>query len=136
MKISGIIVVALGMMLAGGCMSSAPTTVEKQGAEYEVIANSLLLNNHIKIVERNTRLVNGLLEAQIRGQNVKNKDIQFEYRFVWLDRDGIRLDTEMTTWKPLALHAKEVAMMSAIAPSPEATDFLMAVRFAHQSKRW
>lgn len=136
MKIHGILIVTLAAAMAGGCMSSAPTTVEKQGAEYEVIANSLLLNNHIRIVERSTRLVNGLLEAQIRGQNVKNKDIQFEYRFVWLDSDGIRLDTGMSIWKPLALHAKETAMMSAVAPTPEATDFLMAVRFAHQSKRW
>jgi len=42
----------------------------------------------------------------------------------------------MTTWKPLALHAKEVALMTGIAPTPEATDFLMAVRFAHQATRW
>ena len=136
MKIYGIMAAVLAMTLVSGCYSSAPTTVEKQGADYKVIANSLLLNNHIRVVERSTRLVNGLLEAQVRGQNVKDKDVQFEYRFVWLDKDGVRLDTEMTTWKPLALHAKEVALMTGIAPTPEATDFLMAVRFAKQSKRW
>ena len=136
MRIFGILGAVLAAGLMGGCLSSAPTTVEKQGSEYKVIANSLLLNNHIRVVERSTRLVNGLLEAQVRGQNIKGKDIQFEYRFVWLDKDGVRLDTEMTTWKPLALHAKEVALMTAIAPTPEATDFLMAVRFAQQSSRW
>jgi uncharacterized protein YcfL len=132
----GIPGVVLAMALMGGCLSSAPTTVEKQGSEYKVIANSLLLNNHIRVVERSTRLVNGLLEAQVRGLNLKGRDVQFEYRFVWLDKDGIRLDTEMTTWKPLALHAKEVAYMAGLAPSPEAADFLMAVRFAQQSTRW
>lgn len=126
----------LALALTGGCVSSAPTTVEKQGAEYTVIANSLVLNNHIRVVERSTRLVNGVLEAQVRGQNIKSKDIQFEYRFVWLNQDGIRLDTGMTVWKPLSLHAKEVAMMTGMAPTPEATDFLMAVRFAQQSRRW
>ena len=136
MKIYGILTAVLVMALVGGCLSSAPTTVEKQGAEYKVIANSLLLNNHIRVVERSTRLVNGLLEAQVRGQNVKGKDVQFEYRFVWLDADGVRIDTELTTWKPLALRAKEVALMTGIAPTPEATDFLMAVRFAQQSTSW
>lgn len=136
MKIYGISVALLGSVLLGGCLSSAPTTVEKQGSEYTVVANSLLLNNHIRVVERSTRLVNGLLEAQVRGQNVKKADVQLEYRFVWLDKDGIRMDTEMTTWKPLALHAKEVALMTGIAPAPGAVDFLMAVRFAQQSKRW
>lgn len=127
---------ALMCGLAGGCVSSAPTTVEKQGAEYKVTANSLVLNNHIRVVERSTRLVNGLLEAQVRGQNVKGKDVQFEYRFVWLDKDGVRIDTGMTVWKPLGLHAKEVALMTGLASSPEAVDFLMAVRFAQQSNRW
>ncbi|NCC60132.1 MAG: DUF1425 domain-containing protein [Verrucomicrobiae bacterium] len=132
-SIAGAILIAV---MAAGCISSAPTTVEKSGGEYKVIANSMLLNNHIRVLERSTRRVNGLLEAQVRGLNIKGKDVQFEYRFVWLDQDGIRLDTEMTTWKPLALHAKEVAFMTGIAPTPEATDFLMAVRFAHQSTRW
>lgn len=136
MKIYPAFIALLIVVLAGGCLSSAPTTVEKHGSGYKVIANSLLLNNHIRVVERSTRRVNGLLEAQVRGQNIKGKDVQFEYRFVWLDQDGIRLDTEMTTWKPLALHAKEVALMTGIAPTPEATDFLMAVRFAHQATRW
>ncbi len=136
MRFYGMLGVVLALALGGGCVSSAPTTVEKQGSEYRVVANSLLLNNHIRVVERSTRLRNGLLEAQVRGQNVKNKDIQFEYRYVWLDQDGIRIDTQMTVWKPLALHAKEVAMMNGIAPTPEATDFLMAVRFAQQSTRW
>ncbi len=122
--------------LAGGCVSSAPTTIEKQGAEYRVTANSLVLNNHIRVIERSTRLVNGLLEAQVRGQNVKSKDIQFEYRFVWLDKDGVRLDTGMTAWKPLGLHAKEVALMTGRASTPEAVDFIMSVRFAQQSNRW
>ncbi|MFH0907649.1 MAG: hypothetical protein V1929_02665 [bacterium] len=67
--------VVLPLAFAGGCRSSAPTTVEKQGAEYTVVANSLLLNNHIRVAERSTRLVNGLIEAQVRGQNVKSKDV-------------------------------------------------------------
>jgi uncharacterized protein YcfL len=124
------------VVLVGGCLSSAPTTVEKHGSEYKVIANSLLLNNHIRVLERSTRRVNGLLEAQVRGQNIKGKDVQFEYRFVWLDQDGIRIETQSSTWKPMALHAKEIALMKGMAPSPEATDFLMAVRFAHKSTRW
>lgn len=130
------LIALLIVVLAGGCFSSASTTVEKRGAEYKVTANSLLLNNHIRVVDRSTRRENGLLEVQVRGQNVKGKDVQFEYRFIWLDEDGIKLDTQMTTWKPLSLHAKEEAFMTGIAPTPEATDFLMAVRFAHQATRW
>ena len=127
---------ALALGLFSGCMTSGGTDVDKSGGTYRVTANSMLLNNYIRVTERSTRLVNGLLEAQIRGQNVKNKDVQFEYRFVWLDSDGIRLDTEMSIWKPLALHAKEQAFMTGVAPTPDAVDFLMTVRFAQKSSRW
>jgi len=135
MKAFGIVGLVLAM-LGAGCTSSAPTTIEKQGAEYKVTANSMVLDNHIRVVERSTRITNGLLEAQVRGQNITGKDVQFEYRFVWLDKDGMKIDTEMSVWKPLALHAKEIAMMSGLAPTPEAVDFLMSVRFAQSSTRW
>ena len=136
MKIYSVFSILFIAALAGGCLSSAPTTVEKHGSEYKVVANSLLLNNHIRVLERSSRRMNGLLEAQVRGQSIKGKDVQFEYRFVWLDQDGIKIETQTTTWKPMALHAKEIALMKGMAPSPEATDFLMAVRFAHRSTRW
>ena len=136
MRNYGIIGATFVAVLAGGCFSSTSTIVEKQGTEYRVIANSLLLDNHIRVTERSTRLTNGLLEAQVRGQNIKSRDVQFEYRFIWLDADGVRLDTEMSIWKPLALSGKEAAFMTAIAPTADATDFLMAVRFSQQSTRW
>jgi len=119
-----------------GCISSAPTEVEKRGAEYTVTVNSLILDNHIRVTERSTRRTNGLLEAQVRGQNVSKKDVQFEYRFIWLDKDGVKVETETSTWKQMALHAKESAFMTGTCPSPDATDFLMSVRFVHQSTRW
>ena len=127
-----------GWLAAGmtGCISSAPTEVEKRGAEYTVTVNSLILDNHIRVAERSIRRTNGLLEAQVRGQNVSEKDVQFEYRYIWLDKDGVAMETEISTWKPLALHAKESAFMTGISPSPEATDFLMSIRFVHQSTRW
>lgn len=119
-----------------GCISSAPTEVEKRGAEYVVTLNSLLLDNHIRVEERSTRRTNGLLEAQVRAQNISLEDVQFEYRFIWLDADGIRLDTGNSPWKQMSLHARESAFMTGICPSPDATDFLMSVRFVHQSTRW
>ena len=136
MKIYSMLGAILVVAIGGGCISSAPLTVEKMGPAYKTTVGSLLLNNYIRVTERSTRIVNGMLEAQVRGQNVKDKDVQFEYRYIWLDRDGIRIDTQMSTWKPLALHAKEVALMNGVAPTPEATAFLMSVRFAHQTKRW
>ncbi|MBM4046389.1 MAG: DUF1425 domain-containing protein [Planctomycetes bacterium] len=119
-----------------GCISSATSVIEKRGETYKVTANSLVLKNKLSFSERSTRRVNDLLEAQIRGQNTSRRDVQFEYRFVWLDRDGIEVDTATSFWKPLALHAKEDALMKGMSPSAGATDFILEVRFVHPSTRW
>ena len=136
MKTALLCLLTMVVVATSGCISSAPTEVEKRGAEYYVTVNSLILDNHIRVTERSTRRTNGLLEAQVRGQNVSMKDVQFEYRFIWLDAEGVQVDTGSSTWKQISLHAKESAFMSGICPSPDATDFLMSIRFVHQSTRW
>ena len=136
MKTAMLGLLSLVAVAMAGCISSAPTEVEKRGAEYYVTVNSLILDNHIRVAERSVRRTNGLLEAQVRGQNVSMEDVQFEYRFIWLDADGVQVDTGSSTWKQISLHAKESAFMTGICPSPDATDFLMSVRFVHQSTRW
>lgn len=136
MKTALLCLLAMAAVAMTGCLSSAPTEVEKRGEEYAVTVNSLLLDNHIRVTERSTRRTNGLLEVQVRGQNVSRQDVQCEYRFIWLDPDGIQLDTETSTWKQLSLHAKESAFMTGICPSQDGTDFLLSIRFVHQSTRW
>ncbi len=123
-------------LMATGCVSTAPIMVEKRDMDYRVDVNSLILDNHIRVTERVARKVNQLLEVQIRGQNISRRDIQLEYRFIWLDGDGIALGTPTSVWKPLNLHARETALMYGIASSPDAEDFLMSVRFVGKSTRW
>ncbi len=123
-------------LLICGCVTSRGTTVEKEYDTFRVEENSLFLNNYIKVRERMVERVNDLLKVQIRGQNVSSKDVQFEYRFVWLDGGGFQIDTGTSMWKPLNLHAREYAFMKGIAPTPAAVDFLMTVRFVRSASRW
>ena len=119
-----------------GCFSSAGLTVEKKGEVCKATVNSTILDRHVQVLERTTRRVNGLMEVQIRGQNITDKDIQLEYRFIWLDAEGVPLESGMSVWKPLHLSAREDAFLKAIAPSPEAEDFLMTLRFVNKATRW
>lgn len=130
----------LGILLAimaGGCLSFAPTVVEKEGASYDVRVGSMVLNNHIRVTERNVdRNVNGLLIAQVRGKNVSRRDVQFEYRFLWKDETGRLLSSGTSVWTPLRLVAKSDGFMQATATSPKATDFLMELRFVRDASNW
>ena len=127
---SSLVILLMIAAIASGCRSLGPTTVEKRGSKYLVVPNSKLLNNHIRVTEYVTGKKSGMLEAQIRGQNVSKKPIHFEYRFEWMDSDGAVLESQMSPWKPLMLQPRETCFMNGIASMPTATDFMFAVRFA------
>jgi uncharacterized protein YcfL len=79
---------------------------------------------------------NDLLQAQITAQNTTTRDCQFEYRFRWLDKNGMEVSTTMATWVQVGVSAKEKALMRGIAPSKDVEDFDFIVRFLRTSARW
>jgi len=113
-------------------VTSAPITLEGD----ELVANSFILKNHIRLLEKHEATRNGLLDIQVRALNVTRRDVQFQYRFVWLDSGGMEIDTGISIWKSLNLHAKQTGFIRGTAPSPDAVGFRLAVRFAHKSTRW
>lgn len=129
-------VVALPLLIAG-CISSAPQEVIKDGSTYEVRSNSMTLGNAIRLTRRNTALnSNGFMQAQIEAVNLTGKDIQFQYRFRWMDENKMLIDSAVTMWKPVAVGAKSTEFFTSTAPTIQARDFWMEVRFVHTSARW
>ena len=148
-----LLAIALGLcaLAPAGCVNRvsgyppAGTSVEKittgNGTEYVVTVNSLIFDNHIRVTERSARRRGEepgagepdrrLLNAQVRGINVKSVPLVCEYRFIWLDADGIRLHTGVDAWKKLTLDPGGTAFMDAIASTPEAVDFFMEMKFAN-----
>ncbi|MEI7436483.1 MAG: YcfL family protein [bacterium] len=121
-----------------GCRTppSAGITVESY-QKNSITVNSKILRGWLTVTEVTAnRGVNELLSAQVTAQNVTQKDCQFEYRFEWLDKNGMTINTLMTTWVPLSVSAMEMARMRAVAPSKAAEDFVLIVRFTQSSERW
>jgi uncharacterized protein YcfL len=98
--------------------------------------NSRILGGWLSVVEVNTAKKNDLLMGQVTAQNSTQKDCQFEYRFRWLDGDGMELTTTMTVWTPVSVAAMEKKMMQGIAPGRNAENFVFDVRFRRPSMRW
>ena len=132
---------ALGLGLAlvlSGCRTppSAGITVESY-QKNSITVNSKILRGWLNVTEVTAaRGENDLLVAQITAQNTTQKDCQFEYRFEWLDKNGLAINTLMTTWIPISVSGMEKARMRAVAPSKAAVDFVLIVRFRRSSERW
>lgn len=127
------------LVLAAGCVSRPfhPLVVEKIGSQYQVTNNSMVLNNHIRLTERSVdRNVNDIMIAQLRGQNISNRDFHFEYRFIWLDERGMVVRGRTSDWRQDRVVAKHAMFLQATAPSPDVVDFLCEVRFRRDGSRW
>jgi uncharacterized protein YcfL len=129
-------VLLAGVVLAAGCRTpSAGITVESYPRN-KISVNSKLFGGWMAVTEISTAKKNDLLQAQITAQNTTTRDCQFEYRFRWLDKNGMEINTTMSTWVQVSLSAKEKALMRGIAPSKDVEDFDFIVRFLRTSARW
>jgi len=121
--------VLLTGMLAGACLLTActnhappPPQPGSINSKLEQLGEmSYLQVSDLKAVKRNHLLV---VQAEINNTDDDNQ--QLFYRFKWFDASGFALADE--AWKPLVLYAYQKQTLSAVAPSPQATDFKLVVQ--------
>lgn len=131
-------VIGVVLLIAlGSCRTppSAGITVETY-PQNKMQVNSRILGGWLSVVEVNTVKKNDLLVGQVTAQNSTQKDCQFEYRFRWLDGDGLELTTIMSVWTPVSVAGMEKKTMQGIAPAKNAANFVFDVRFRRPSARW
>lgn len=134
--LTALAILAVAIGLAASCRTpSSGVTVESYPST-KITLNSKLVSGRVQVVEYAAVKRNNKLQAQITVQNVVQRDVPFEYRFRWLNSDGMMLDSGLSTWVPISISAKEKSPINAIASSREADDFIFEVRFDRPSTRW
>ncbi len=123
--------------IAAGCRSvpSAGITVESY-PKNSISVNSKIMGGLFNVTEVVAAKENDLLNAQVTVQNITRRDCQAEYRFEWMDKNGLSITTPMTVWIPVNASAMEKVRMHGVAPNKAAEDFSLIVRFRRASTRW
>ena len=102
----------------------------------QVTVNSRVFGRWFEIVQvAVAKGGNGLLKTTITARNIK-RECQVEYRLRWVDADGIEVAPDTASWIPAAVAQRGTLMMTGIAPSRQAADFILDMRFPSKSKRW
>ncbi len=70
---------------------------------------------------------NGLTKIQAEIQNRTDNRQLVNYRFDWVDQNGIRIETPLSNWTAVSLAAKERKLLTAVAPTPDAADFRLSL---------
>lgn len=127
---------AAGLALAfTGCSTNVNTyeRAESQAAPSYVADKRVITDNTLagtfRVVALNQSAVSGdLIKVQATVENLKNRLRTLNYKFEWVDRDGMAVDSPNETWKSIQLQGRETATISTVSVTPRAVDFRLKFR--------
>lgn len=126
----------LGMgLLFAGCATNVNTVERAESratpsyvGDRHVITDKSLAKT-FQVLSVNQATVSGnLLKVQATVSNLKNKTRTLNYKFEWIDQDGMAVDSPNETWKAVLFQGRETKTLSTVAISPRAVDFTLKLR--------
>lgn len=114
----------LGVLALAGCVSRAP--VPPLDARVTLAPN---VGDDIYVIDvRAVRNAAGFMTMQANVVNDTNRPRAVDWKAVWLDGDGVEIDTLLSTWNGLQLNPQEIRGLKSTAPNPGAADFRLYLR--------
>lgn len=112
-----------------GCKTVNTTEPAQKSAQRAVIIDERVETDNslakkaavLDVIEGRT--AEGVLKIQVEVQNLKRKRKEINWKIEWVDEQGMLIQSQMTRWSRLSLAGNERGYISAIAPTPQATDF-------------
>jgi len=92
-------------------------------ADQRVITDASLNKKAYVTDLREAPLDDGLFKVQAGLYNKTPSRERINYQWVWLDQDGILIDSATSPWQTVTLNGKELRYITAVAPTPRAADF-------------
>ena len=113
----------LGMAMLSGCVATNVPPMDRR----VTIAEDLGTRAYITDV----RCAKGASDYATFQANVVNNtsgDLAVEWKVVWLDADGVAIDSLVSTWNKLMLAPNDVTALKNTAPRVDAADMLFYLR--------
>ncbi len=140
-----------GLLLAGtGCQNTvnrvenADKTMTPNVVNDKRFVTDGFLADRLQLTGINTATTpDGLLRVQITAVNVRigffsqmwsgltgENPYRIQYRFTWFDKDGMAVDSIVSTWKEMTVIPGEEVQIQSIAPSRDCKDFSISLKEA------
>ncbi len=119
------------LWLFTGCSSTSVNSVEpaQTSAQRAMLSDKCVFNDRslakaVRVLGINTATDHGgFLKIQIEVQNTTRSRKAFTYRIEWFDEQGILISLPTTVATPRSLEGRELADITATAPTVKAKDF-------------
>lgn len=134
LRLGGAFSVATLALLLGGCQNVNTYENAESRATPNYVADKRVITDNtlagaVRVVSINQAMVSGnLLKIQATVENLKSSTRTVNYKFEWVDQDGMSVGSPNETWKSLTLQGRESQTISTVAISPKAVDFRLKFR--------
>ena len=131
MKISSIIACAFALVLAAGCASTAGTSVvlNHQTGSSAMYEGSTRLHNEVAVTAVTYDTVPaGLNRVNIQLTSLVQRQLDLQYRISWYNSEGMEIDAESRTYRPLILQGMDSVTVTGVANSPSAVTSRIRIR--------
>ncbi len=122
-------------MLAGailsGCRTTAGTSVvlnHETGSSLICEGNTRLHNNMAVTAVTYDKVPNGLNRVNIQLTSLIQKDQHLQYRIAWFNSEGMEIDADTRSYRPLLLHGLDAVTVTGVANNPAAVTSRLRVR--------
>lgn len=121
MKSIGLI--ALILLALSGCNKSP----EPNGQIVKIVSDCG--NNNISISDiKGRKKSDGFMQAQVIGLNSSGSYEKLEYRVVWFDKQGFKIESILSKWKSTPAYAHQPFHINAVSPSTKAKTFRIYIK--------
>ncbi len=134
LRLGGALALASLALLFGGCQNVNTYENAESRATPNYVADKRVITDNtlagaVRVVSINQATVSGnLLKIQATVENLKSTARTVNYKFEWIDQDGMAVASPNETWKSLRLQGRETQTISTVAISPKAVDFKLKFR--------
>lgn len=109
-----------GALLLAGCASSSDKIVNYRGGDLKGVIE--VKRSAVELTE------GGLPQAKAILVNEAGTTQQFEYKFVWFDKNEMPLDDDSRPWRPASLAGRDEMTVGGTGPNDKAKKFQIQIR--------
>ena len=126
-----ILAAACASVLFAGCHTTAGTSVvmnHDTGGSVIYEGNTRLHNNMAVTAVTYDKVPNGLNRVNIQLSSLIQRDQHLQYRIAWFNAEGMEIDADTRTYRPLLLHGLDSVTVTGVANNPAAVTSRLRVR--------
>ncbi len=96
-------------------------------SQYVIMSNERL-GSDVGIADARAVLAGNMLRAQITVRSYIHDTLSLQYKFSWLNKQGMEIDAGSQSWQPFTLYGMETKAFQGVCPNPSANSYRVLIR--------